>query len=212
MLRKADGLVLRKVGLVVWQVDHRRPSLLVGRAQHLEDTHELVVVRRPWEERPRRRHLAEYAADAPQVDRCRVLARAHEHVGRAVPQRHHLVCVAPHRDAEGPREAEVGKLQLSLLVDEEVLRLQVAVEHAPLVAKLDAAQQLVERRLDHAGLEPVLRVQKLLQVLVQVLEDERQLLLRVDHVVQPDNVWVLQLLQDGDLANGSTRNALILCF
>ena len=40
--------------------------------------------------------LAEYAADGPEVDRRRVLARAHEHVRRTVPQGHDLVRVGAH--------------------------------------------------------------------------------------------------------------------
>ena len=40
--------------------------------------------------------LAEYAADGPEVDRRRVLARAHQHVRRAVPQGHDLVRVGAH--------------------------------------------------------------------------------------------------------------------
>lgn len=48
-----------------------------------------------------------------------------------------LVGVSPHWDAEGAREAEVGELEHAVAVDEEVLRLQVAVQHAVCMAERD---------------------------------------------------------------------------
>ena len=44
----------------------------------------------------RESNLAKYAADGPEVNRRRVLARAHQHVRRAVPQGHDLVRVGAH--------------------------------------------------------------------------------------------------------------------
>ena len=44
---------------------------------------------------------------------------------------------------------------------------------------------LEETRLDRQRVQPVAAVQELFKVLVEVLEDEGQLLLGVDHVVQP---------------------------
>jgi len=50
------------------------------------------------------------------------------------------VSVRAHRDAEGPRETEVGKLESAIAVDEQVLRLEVAVENAPTMTKEEAIQ------------------------------------------------------------------------
>ena len=50
--------------------------------------------------------------------------------------------VAQYRDAKGAREAEVGELELAVLVNEQVLRLQVAVQHPPVMAEGHPAQQL----------------------------------------------------------------------
>jgi hypothetical protein len=47
-------------------------------------------------------------------------------------------------------------------------------------------------------------------LLVQVLEDQRQLPFRVDHVVQPHNVRVPQLLQQGDFTDGCRRDPFVL--
>ena len=46
-------------------------------------------------------------------------------------------------------------------------------------------EHLEETRLDRQRVQAVAAVQKLLKVLIEVLEDEGQLLLGMDHVVQP---------------------------
>ena len=56
-----------------------------------------------------------------------------------------------HRDAEGAREAEVGELELAVLVNEKILRLQVAVQHPPVVAEGHPAQQLPRARAGGEG-------------------------------------------------------------
>ena len=69
---------------------------------------------------------------------------------RPVPERHHLVGVRPDGGAKGPRQPKVGQLGLAGGVDQQVLRLEVTVQHAVGVAKCDAGQQLLQ-----VGLEPV---------------------------------------------------------
>jgi len=58
------------------------------------------------------------------------------------------VRVGAHRDHEGAREAEVGELERALAVDEQVLRLEVAVHDAARVAEVHALEQL-----EHVGLD-----------------------------------------------------------
>jgi hypothetical protein len=53
------------------------------------------------------------------------------------------VRVSPHGNPERAREAEVGQLEVVARVDEEVLRLQVAVEDAVGVAVEQAEVELV---------------------------------------------------------------------
>ena len=64
------------------------------------------------------------ASRGPHVDGGRVELGAEEDVRRAVPQRDDLGRVAPHRDAERPRQPEVSQLQLAALVDQQVLGLR----------------------------------------------------------------------------------------
>jgi hypothetical protein len=134
--------------------------------------------------------------------------------------------------AKGAREAKVGQLQVALAVDEQVLRLQVAVQHAVAVAVAHTEHQL-QHELAHnlgahahaldrlagpdgvglaaaAGLDR-LGLDELLQVQVQELEDEVQLVaVGVDDVQQADNVDVVHLLQKGDFADGGAGHAFVL--
>ena len=63
----------------------------------------------------------------------------------------YLVGVDTDGHAEGPRQAKVGQLDHTLVVDEQVLGLQVAVQHPPAVAEVDALQDLVQVALGGVG-------------------------------------------------------------
>ena len=56
----------------------------------------------------------------------------------------------------------------------------------------------------------VASVHILLQVSLDKLEDQRQRVVRVNDVVQSDDVCVLEILEEGDLTNGGTRGALFM--
>lgn len=64
----------------------------------------------------------------------------------------YLMSERPDRDAERPRQSKVRELQeVVAAVNQQVLRLQVAVEHAVRVAVGDAPQNLVEEGLHGTG-------------------------------------------------------------
>lgn len=98
-------------------------------------------------------HLHEDAAHPPHVQRGGVLRAAEEDVGRPVPQGDHLVGVGVAGHGLGPGQAEIGQLQLADLADEEVLGLDVAVQHQPFVAVREAAQQLEEEEAHVPGVQ-----------------------------------------------------------
>lgn len=120
----------------------------------------------------------------------------------------HLVAERVHGDAEGAGETEVTDLELSAAVDQQILRLQVAVEYPVRVAEGDTlgsaprphtsthVQQLVGEVLDgveREGATISVRVHVALEVLLAVLENEDELGLGVNDVVEADNVDVLEL-------------------
>jgi len=108
---------------------------------------------------------------------------------------------------EGAREAEVGDLQQALLVEQQVRRLEVAVDQPAGVAveqRLEALvhDELLVHRLEDVGADDGVEVG------LHVVEDEVDVLvvLRLQHVLQPDDVLVpRQPLQVHDLAERALR-------
>ena len=67
----------------------------------------------------------------------------------------------------------------------------------------------IHERLHNVGVNlPVEGVKVFLEVLVAVLEDQSELAVRVEDVVQADNVAVVQLLEQADLAQRRGRDTL----
>ncbi|KAI3481766.1 hypothetical protein L1887_55613 [Cichorium endivia] len=197
------------LGRVVHQSLH---GGVVGRAEDAQDLVELVVVVAAAEERQTRNHLGHDATGTPDIDRGRVGSRAKQNVGRTVPERHDLVGECVDRDAEGTRKTKVGELEFAALVDEKVLRLEIAVQHAVLVAEGGALEQLEHEgahgdRIERTAVAMDLHV--LLEVLLHELEDEHQLGLGVDDVVESHDVGVAQLLHERDLTDRRRRRALL---
>mmetsp|Transcript_23231 Transcript_23231/g.33770 ORF Transcript_23231/g.33770 Transcript_23231/m.33770 type:complete len:208 (-) Transcript_23231:296-919(-) len=166
---RVHGHVLLPLG----QLGDPRVDLAGGSPQLAEDAVQLVPLGGAHYQRATVRHLSKNAADAPDVHWCGVLPGPHEHVRSAVPQSHHFVRVAAHGDAKGAGQAEIRQLQLALAVDEQVLRLQVPVEHTVVMAEGDPPKQLVQEGLDNHRFQPVFTdIQILFQVLVQVLKNQ----------------------------------------
>ena len=78
----------------------------------------------------------------PYVDGCIVLCGPEQDVGGSVPQSDDLVGVGLGWHTFGTSQSEVGQLQLALVVDEQVLRLQVAVQDASGMAEGKSPEKL----------------------------------------------------------------------
>lgn len=142
--------------------------------------------------------------------------------------------VGAQRHTERAGQAKIGQLEIAILVNQQILGLQVTMQDPVGVAVADALAQLHHELLDHlvvhaqrlpgqprplgqrlapATLADGQRLHVLLQVEVEELKDQIQLVaVGVDNVEQADNVGVVHLLEEGDLANGRGWHALILGF
>ena len=86
------------------------------------------------------------------------------------------------------------------------------MKYSILVAEGCAHEELVHEAPNGVGVEGTtitVCVHILLEITLTVLEDKDELGFRVDDVIKTDNVDVLELLHEGDLANCSGRGALL---
>ena len=87
------------------------------------------------------------------------------------------------------------------------------MQNPVVVVKCDTFDQLVQKTAYCVLVQTtVADVQVFLQILVQVLEDQGKLLLGVDDVAQSNNIFMLQLLEQGDLPYRRARNPFIFRF
>src|SRR5690242_19283230 len=99
-----------------------------------EDLEDLVNLGIARKQRLARAHLGEDASHRPHVNSGRVLAATGQDFGCAVPESDNLVGVGAKRDTKGARETKVGQLQVALAVNQQVLRLEIAVQDPMAVA------------------------------------------------------------------------------
>lgn len=146
----------------------------------------------------------------------------------------HLVGVRPQRYTESAGKTEISQLEIAVLVDQQVLRLQITVQNAVSVAVAHTLAELHHELLDHVRVHAQLlacqsralwqrlpastladwqRLHVLLQIQVEELEDEVELVAVGVHDVQKaDDVGVVHLLEERDLADGGRGDALIFGF
>ncbi len=142
-----------------------------------------------------------------------------------LPESDHFVCIGSIFvfSVVETSQTEVSQLYLSLIVDENVGALDVSMQKVFRVAIVEAVEELLHEAGNLLVVEiEQTRVEQTEQVVVHVLEYqvelatvlakvERILLVshNLDHV---DNVWMLQLAENFDLAHSSDRKSLLLVF
>lgn len=197
---------------VLGEFGHARPIALGRRADGLAyqvDLPDFAVtgdVRRADDE------LGEDEADGPDVHGARVVFGAEEQLGRPVPAGDHVGRHETVRVREGSCETEIAQLHLAVGGDQQVVGLDVAVQHEVLVAEPDGAGQHA-----HPGFDVRCSVAHALRVFDEHLEvPEREefedqievLVLGREDREQGDDVGVRELLEVLELADGVGGHAL----
>jgi hypothetical protein len=141
-------LPFRETGLKVGEGCHTRPVGVGGCTKDAEDLEDLVDLRVAREEWLASSHLGEDAANRPHVNTSGVLAATKQNFRRAVPEGDNFVGVSAERDTKSASKTEIGKLQVALLVDEQVLRLEITVQDAVGVAVACTLEKLESELLD----------------------------------------------------------------
>ena len=82
-----------------------------------------------------------------------------------------------------------------------------------LVALSSTIKKLIQEGLNHLIWECALMViQQLLQVLIKEFKHEGELLVSMEHVYKSNNIWMLQLFEQGNFSDGSTWNTFFFRF
>ena len=101
------------------------------------------------------------------------------------------------RKSKCTSESEIGQLNgLSVITDQQVLRLEVTVENPVRVKEYKGLQKLVQKALGLSSWKSranLLHV--LLKIELKVFEHKIELLLTEKHLFELYNVWMLQVLQ-----------------
>ena len=137
------ALPLGEAGLEIGIAGDAGPFVLSWSAQHAKDLENLVNLAVSGEQRLARGHLGENAAHAPHVDSSTVLTSPEQDLRSAIPEGDDFMGVGAKRNTKSAGETKVRKLQVAVPVNEEILRLQVAMKHAMGVAVTNAVKELI---------------------------------------------------------------------
>lgn len=103
----------------------------------------MILVGRPGEQRTAGIQFCHDTSGRPDINARVIRSAAQQHVRSTIPQCHHFVREGVDRDAESTGQTEVAQLELPLLINEEILRLEVSMENPILMTKGDALEELV---------------------------------------------------------------------
>mmetsp|Transcript_19412 Transcript_19412/g.42049 ORF Transcript_19412/g.42049 Transcript_19412/m.42049 type:complete len:493 (-) Transcript_19412:1312-2790(-) len=195
--------------------------LLAGRdwPQDLLDLVQLVQVAVARKQGLAVHQLTHEAADGPHVDGrpvhgLHVLALlpeggAQQQLGGAVPPRGHVVCQGLPGLVDEARKSKIAQLEPAVLVHQQVLWLDVAVDHPLLVYVGDGGAQLVENEAHRLPVHATrLRLKQLQQVARHKLHDDEEPVAHKELVDKLHHVGVLQSAQQGHLAAAGALDVL----
>lgn len=124
-----------------------RPLIWCSNNPH--DANQLIVVVFTAEEGDTGDHFGEDTAAGPDVDGGCVGTGAEKDVRCAVPECYNLIGEGVDGNTEGARKTKIAQLQLSLPIDQQILRFQIPMQHSILMTKRRPLQQLIHKALDH---------------------------------------------------------------
>jgi hypothetical protein len=198
------------VGVVLELADTRPETVHVGGStEEFEDLEELTDFGVTTEEDLAASEFSHDATDRPQINSGAVVLLTKEDFRGAVPEGDDFVSVGVHGDLEGASKAEVSDLEGVVVLEEDVGRLQIAVNDAVTVTEVEAFEELGHEDLESATNEGLGAVESLLEILVNVFEDEEELGTVADDVEEIDDIAVVNFLEDRDLTESSLGDTFV---
>ena len=155
-------------GNIVRQLRHPRPIFLRRRPQRLPNQIDLIHIGLTGHKRRPQDQLGKHRSHTPHIDRATVVTCAVEQLGRPIPARDDLMRHGHGGIGKAPGEPEIGQLDLAVRRDQQVVGLDVAVQHEVGVAEPDGPTQHAHPGLDVR--EAVRDVRRVLDELLEVAE------------------------------------------
>ena len=213
-------------------LDESVQMLLWQRKKHIpEDLENLVNLGITREKGFSGTHLSKDGTDRPHVHASGVLSSTKQDLWSTIPKGDDLMGIASQRNAEGSSKTEISQLEISILVNQQVLGLQVTMQYTARVTVLDTLVKMQHELLDHLFVHSQVAygsgssggkglptssvsnrkgVHVLFEIQVEEFHDEVELVaVCVNNIKQTDYIWVVKLSQDGNLADGGAGDALV---
>lgn len=146
----------------------------------------------------------------------------------------YFMCVCAEWDTKSPCETEIRQLQVPLIIDQQILWLQVTMQHPMRMTILDPRHKLQHELLDHIlaqaqCLQPITcslrkrftpsssrhrkRFHVFLEIEVEEFKDEVEFVaVGVDNVEEAHDVHVVHFFEEGDFADGGRGDAFVFGF
>lgn len=184
-----------EIALIFRELGDTGPRALRGCTHESEDLLQLVLISGSRKEGTAGIHFCHYAACRPNVDAGAIGTGSKKHVWSAIPEGYDLIGECIHWNAKGASESEVGKFELSLVVDEQVLRLQIPVQNPILVTELDSLQDLVHEGFDSNIVQLASTssgIHVFLQVFIHIFKYQHEFVFGVDDIIEGDNIFMFE--------------------
>ena len=113
----------------------------MGRAHDGDDPFDLVHIVLALEDGRPSQQFREDAPDRPNVDGFRVVLRRQNYLGGSIPSSHHVIRYQIHILIFSS-QSQVSYLQLAILIHQQIVRLQVSMDHLSTMQILHSIQYL----------------------------------------------------------------------
>lgn len=191
------------------------------RAENIEDQRELLMIVAAREERAAGEHLGQDASDGPHIDRLGVLLEGEHDLGRAIPPGSDVLGHEARvliGSEHGASQSEVAHFEVAVGIEQDVARLEVAMNDVGAVHGLERTQSLVGEVLavvvrELLGTDNAMKV-SLHELLDEVHLGEGLVGAGLDDVEDADDVLrdiaLLKEAQQLELTQRSQRKHLVL--
>lgn len=194
MLRKWDSLPFGECWLEIRKLKGLRPIVLVRSSLNLENLENLVDFWISSEKSFSLSHLSENATNGPNINRCWVLFLTEKNFRSSVPKGNYFMSISFHWETKGSCETEISKLNVAVLINQEILRLKISVHNSVSVAISSSLQNLISETLNFLRRKwPTNLSHIFLEIVFTILKYQVEFVLWVQYFLQSSSYYRFNL-------------------